>query len=206
MDVELYQEKMDPAHRAMLCRMLNVKVLSTDFLEAYDRVKRMTDRVDGRLSPGSLALIAVIAGYDGQEVKEAAEKKAAPTEAPTMTGEQAAEQVASGAAKPVGPSLDVSADEKVEEKLVKTETDGQRPEQPVSGATGQAPEQPKPSGGKTLWANGMPVNVLQDDELKQGHIAGIVHPEKGSGKAIQLTVELDGGGTITVDEDEAEPF
>jgi len=61
MDAVLFQEKMDPNHRALLCRMLNVKELPEDLLERYVEVKRLVDRIDGHLNAGDLAMIIVSA-------------------------------------------------------------------------------------------------------------------------------------------------
>lgn len=225
MDMEAFQEKMDQHHRSYFCRMLKMKVLPDCLLEQYARVKLLADRIDGFLSPGELALVVLFAGFDPdtgkfcvteqpveelekqlaettegedkrlqaladehavaaesveQAEKETVEKKAAPVEAPTMTGEQAEKAVASGAAK-------------------------------VVGATGQAVEDTKdestPDYGKDiLWSPGMPVNVLQADELRQGRIVDVIRPGSGSSDPVKLTVEFEGGEgeTVTVSEDEVE--
>lgn len=216
MDREEFQEKMDPAHRMNLCRMIGMEQLPECLLEQYVRVKKMIDRIDGRLSLGTLAIIALMAGYnpdtgkfeqtleettEGEDARLQAEADKTAVESPalsqTITGAQVAEADASGDAKPVG-SLDESDDKAIEEAVEPPV------EPPVIGATGQAVEQPTPEEGKSmLWAQGMPVNVLQEDQLKKGKIFG-VHPPGDGNEQVQLTITLDSGETITVNEDEVE--
>lgn len=215
MDMQDFQEKMDQNHRMYLCRMLKMKVLPDCLLEQYARVKGMVDRIDGYLNPGDLALIAVMAGVEEltsqgesevdkpaeqpteQVAKETAEKTAAPVEAPTMTGEQVAEAIASGTAKPVGS---------VDKDEGKTDLPANIGIGQAAGPTEPTAEQPALAGSGKLWSLGMPVTVLQADEIREGKIVGISTPEPGSGKARQLTIEYDGGEgeTVTVDEDEVE--
>lgn len=211
-----YQEKMDQAHRSLLCRMLNVKNLPEDLLLRYAQVKRLVDRIDGHLTPGDLAMIIISVGVnpDLQPTKippellndvalQAEQVKADEipsvgqtlNEADDKVIEQAAEAVASGVAKPAGP-----LDEFIKVNEEKDEPPG---EQPVSGATGQAENKPFPK----IWSLGMPVRALIDDELKKGKIVGISNPSevgKQVGAAVQLTVEIDGGEIVTVEEDEVE--
>jgi hypothetical protein len=192
MDYVEFQEKMDPNHREFLCRMIQVKELPEDLLEQYCRVKKMADRIDAHLSPGVLALIAMIVGSDGFGVGS------------TLADEKPQE--------PVDKPLDETVDQVVEEtiqpnlsEIIVEEPAEQVVEQPaVSGTTGQAVDKPAPKPAKTgnIWSPGMPVNVLHNDELKSGKIAGI--PKLVEGKAQQLTVEFEDGDTITVDEDEVE--
>ena len=207
-----FQEKMDPAHRMYLCRMLKMKQLPESLLERYLQVKTMTDRIDGHLSAGVLAMIAVSAGVEeltSQAEKEVVEKSAAPVKAPAMTGAEAEAAIASGAAKPVG-SLIEAVDPPVEQQpdLPASTLDRQPVERTSVRVRGQAAEEtvdkPAPPERDILWSPGMPVNVLYGDELKPGKIAGVHRPEPGSGKAVQLTVEFEGGKTETFDEDEVE--
>lgn len=197
MNMEDFQEKMDPTHRMYLCRMLGIKetaLLPEDLLGRYAQVKRLVDRIDGHLTPGDLAMIIVNVG-DSPEIA---------TELVSKEGEYQA----------VGQPLDESNDKVIEETVE------QPVEPPVSGATGQVAEKTAeppvdevpiseqgnkpPLKSEMLWSPGMPVNVLQADELLRGRIVGIVEPAEGSGKAVKLTVEIEGGETITVEEDEVE--
>ena len=68
-------------------------------------------------------------------------------------------------------------------------------------AGGAKPVEP-PAKDEKLWSLGMPVNVLAEDELKEGKIVGIMPPAEG--KPVQLTVEFEDGDVATVDEDEVE--
>ena len=218
-----FQEKMDPTHQMYLCRMLNVKELPEDLLERYAQVKRLVDRIDGHLTPGDLAMIIISLGAnpeivtsllettEGEDARLQAQADKEAVEAPTMAepaalfgmgGRQAEAAIASGAARPVG-DLDESDDKVIEEAvepeaMVEIDNDGNVT--PVSGATGQAQE--KPTESAKLWSPGMPVRVLHEDELKKGRIVGV--PNKQTGAAVKLTVEVEGGGTVTVNEDEVE--
>ena len=158
MNIELFQEKMDPLHRQALCRMLKMKQLPEQLLERYVQVKRMTDRIDARLSPGVLALIAMSAGV-----------------------EELTSQVEGKVKQPLDKAVDEAVDEAVEQ-----------------------PTEPLPTKSDKLWAPGMPVNVLQNDELKEGKIVGIRPPAKGSGDWTQLTIMLEDGDTILANENEVE--
>lgn len=182
MDAELYQEKMEKTHREMLCRMLNVKNLSEDLLERYAQVKRLVDRIDGHLTPGDLAMIIISVGDNPEIATELLD------ESDDKVVEEAVEQ-------PV---------EEVPELVIKDEDiiagTVPPPEHPVSGATGQAADKPVEPADK-LWSPGMPVNVLDEDELKQGKIVGM---SSSPGKALQLTVEFEDGETATFEEDEVE--
>lgn len=227
-----FQEKMDPTHREYLCRMFNEKELPEVLLMRYAQVKRMVDRIDGHLTPGNLAMIIVIANLfsettegidadlqatadelaakpsvgqtlDEQAIKEAEEGKAVPVEAPTMTGDEAAEAIARGTAVPL--ELVDEAGDKVIEEAIEQPAEPPELEQPVSGATGQAQE--KPTESAKLWAPGMPVRALIDDELKPGKIVGVSDPSdvgKQVGAKVQLTVELEDGDIKTCEEDEVE--
>jgi hypothetical protein len=185
---ELYQEKMERNHRACYCQMLKMKVLPGCLLEQYDRVKRLADRVDGFLSPGELALIAINAGFNPDTGKFPILVEE------TTEGEDARLQRLADerAAKPVG-APDEAADQVVEQTLEQT---AEPPAQPA------AQQQPAEIG--KVWSPGMPVTVLHNDELKHGKIVGVQRPESGSEKAVQLTVEFEGGETVSVNEDEVE--
>ena len=184
MDIVEFQEKMDPNHRALFCRMLKMEQLPECLLEEYVKVKLLADRIDGHLGIGTLVLIAMIAGYDPETGKFCV----------------------------VEQTVDETVDDIVEQPVDKPVD--KPVEQTVSGATGQAadesdgkalqePEQQAAASGK-IWSPGMPVNVLAEDELKPGTIVGVYPSEAGSGKAIQLTVEFEDGEIVTVDVDEVE--
>jgi hypothetical protein len=67
--------------------------------------------------------------------------------------------------------------------------------------------EPQTIEGDTSWTYGMPVRVLDGEEIKEGKIAGISNPSevaKKVGAKVQLTVEFEGGETETYDEDEVE--
>ena len=102
------------------------------------------------------------------------------------------------------PEIATELIDESDDKVVEEAIDGpaeQAVSQTVSGATVQAID--KPVGPvENLWSLGMPVNVLQEDELKQGKIVGIDPTEPG--KSFQFTVEFEGGETVTVEEDEIE--
>lgn len=173
---EDYQEKMDPTHLMYLCRMLKVKELPEDLLGRYAQVKTLLDRIDGHFTPCGLAMIIVSVG-DNPEI----------------------------ATELLGASDDKVIEEAVEqpvEKLVEAVAKKQREaEEPVSGATGQADN--KPAESAKFWSPGMPVRALIDEELKKGKIVGIGRvTEEGNGP--RLTVELEGGETVTCEEDEVE--
>lgn len=214
-DIVEYQEKMSTAHRQYFCQMLKMEQLPECLLEHYARVKKLADRIDGFLSPGELALIAVMVGFDPDKgifcvTEQVVDRR------PTLDKEAAEKEAAIAAdatAKPVG-ILDEVVDKKVE-KILEPPI-----EQPIVGATGQAQEQPaagevkdfdlaeakgeKPAASGKLWALGMPVDVLHEDELKRGKIFAVHLPAEGSGDATQLTVEFEGEEAITVDEDKVE--
>ena len=212
MDMVEFQEKMDPTHRVSLCRMLNVEQLPECLLREYIKAKIMVDRIDGFLTVGELAILALASGYLPDT------RKFFPM---TTEGEDARLQAEADdmAVKPpddqlknvprVTPLTVAQAADKEVEKILEppveepTMTGEQAAEAVASGA--KPVEAAVPDEGKAmLWAHGMPVKVLTDDELKQGKIVGINHPELGSGKKVQLTVEFEGGETVTVDEDEVE--
>ena len=172
-----FQEKMDPTHRIYLCRMLNVKELPEDLLERYAQVKRLVDRIDGHLTPGALAMIIISLGANPEIVTSLLD------ESDDKVIEEAVETPAEPPAHPYPSPVETPI------------------EQPVSGATGQADDKPE-KGKAMLWSSGMPVKVLQEDELKQGRIFA-VHPGDGK-EPVQLTVQLEGGDTVTVNEDEVE--
>lgn len=206
-----FQEKMDPTHRMYLCRMLSVKVLPEDLLERYAQVKRLVDRIDGHLTPGDLAMIIISAGLtshkettEGIDARLQAEADEKAVEHPTLDEsddrviEQSVEQPVE---QPVELAKQASVDHVSAEDAAEAEAE-RAVEQPVSGATEQAAEKPAPQKGAKLWASGMPVKVLQDDEIKQGKIFAV---HRGDGKVpVQLTVEFPGGGTVMVNEEDVE--
>ncbi|MBA7690481.1 hypothetical protein ES703_99009 [subsurface metagenome] len=142
-----------------------------------------------------------------------------------MTEKEAKAVIADEAAKPIemetaDKPLDEADDKVVEEAVVEQtqeQTDKETTEAkaaPVEApaVTGeQAAEhiasgiaQPvDPAKSDKIWSPGMPVNVIQEDELKMGNIVGIHPPGPGSG-ALQLTVQFGDGTTVTVNEDEVE--
>lgn len=207
MDMEDFQEKMNPTHRSQLCGMLRVKVLPRQLLEQYVQVKRLLDRIDGNLCPGCLAMMVVktiapvaVDPSDEQAVEAKAERATGGQDAvgpkvgavlsgPGSTEDKDAtlQAMADETAKPVG-QLDESDNKVIEEAV----------EPPVSGATGQAKEET--TGGVKYWAPGMPVRVLQEDELKPGKIVSIKMPELLSTKPVELIIELENGETVTVEE------
>lgn len=215
MNKEQFQDKMDPQHRMYFCQMLKVKELPEPLLELYHRVKLMTDHIDGRISPGGLALIVVMAGAaepvksvpsvtpltvaraveqvgaeaDDKKVEEILEPPPEkmperPVEAPVMAGEQAAE--------------------KTEQTTAENEQVGSEVDQQQIDVGQKLPEPEQPATSEKIWAFGMPVKVLTEDELKYGKIVGISTYPEVKGKDTQLTVEFDGGVTVTVDEKDVE--
>lgn len=202
MNMEDFQEKMDPTHRMYLCRMLNVKELPEDLLERYAQVKRMVDRIDGHLTPGDLAMIIYVAGihFVFAETTEGEDARLQ-AEAGKLAGEIDGGNILTGSipVAAIAQPLDES-DDKVIEEAVEPPV-----EQPVSGTTGQAVEQPTESA--MLWSPGMSVRVLYKEEITPGRIVGISDPSdvgKQVGAAVKLTVEFEGGETETFDEDEVE--
>ncbi|UCH89874.1 MAG: hypothetical protein JSV49_04315, partial [Thermoplasmata archaeon] len=170
-----------------MCRMLNLKELPIDLLERYEQVKMLVDRVDAHLNPGDLALIilsspyspdiaTVLAEDDDEVIEEAVEP-----DPEAAAGENPPERPANG--------------------IEYEGADNTFLKQPVSGVTGQAIDKKVPDMS-TVWSPGMPVQVLHNDELKQGKIVGTVPPAKG--KALQLTVEMEDGETETFDEEDVE--
>jgi len=199
MNGEVFQEKMNPTHRASLCRMVRTEQLPLCLLVEYKKVKLMVDVVDGAITVGELAIIALAAGYDPATKTFLPQQEKNPSEPPA---------VAMG-----GTSfMPVEDDKVIEEKTEapdEPEVPDEHPEEDVplehpkevSGATGQAVE--KPIGN--LWSPGMPVIVLHDEELKQGKIVGIVpRDESDNASMTKLTVEFEGGETETFDETEVE--
>jgi len=94
------------------------------------------------------------------------------------------------------------SDDKVVEEAVAVDSDATGANEPdlQPGTTPKPPKEDAPN----IWSPGMPVQVLQDDELKQGNIVGIVRPAEGSKRPLQITVEFEGGKIDTFDEDEVE--
>lgn len=183
-----FQEKMDPTHRMYLCRMLNLKNLPVGLLEHYAQVKRLVDRIDGHLTPGDLAMIAISAdiAIEGEDARLQAVADEFAVKPSVERPEKELQTIT---------AQDVGEDKELERIL----------ESPVSGATGQAVEKPAPDEGKAmLWSPGMPVHVLQDDEFKRGRIVGVNSPPAGSKQKVWLTVECEDGETVTADEDEVE--
>lgn len=86
-------------------------------------------------------------------------------------------------------------DDKVIEEAIEEPADLQLNEQ-FSGAIGQ---EPSPTG-EIPWSSGMPVTVLLDDEIKNGKIFAVHSDDEPA----QLTVTLDGGETVTVNEEDVE--
>lgn len=214
MNMVEFQEKMDPTHRASLCRMLRTEQLPECLLTEYLKAKKMVDIIDGSLTVGELAIIALSAGYN-PDTGKFEQTFIETTELGVKEGEDARMQAQAdkmAVKSPVEPqSLDESDDTIIEEVVeqpiaasdIKTYEVSKTTEQPVIGVTGQAVEKPAPEKGKAmLWAPGMPVNVLQEDELNHGKIFA-VHPG-GENDPLKLTVTLDNGETVTVNEDEAE--
>ena len=198
MNIVDFQEKMDPTHRMYLCRMLNVKNLSEDLLGRYAQVKMLVDRIDGHLTPGDLAMIIVSVGDNPEIATELLE------ESDDEVIEEAVEKPVTTVRSDRLAFVEPPVEQPVEDVMVETvrETMAKDIEQPVSGATGQAAEQPTPELGK-LWAQGMPVKVLIEDELKEGKIFS-VHPLGEGNEQVQLTVSLEDGTTVTVNEDEVD--
>jgi hypothetical protein len=174
MDKEEFVEKMDKRHRAMLQSMLKAEELPDKVIEVYAKMKGFLDRIDGHLTPCGLAWVLMIADF-----KEPAEKLSLDEVEIRMAKENAAN--ASEAFEPAG-----TADKEIEPA----------PGQDLEDAVEQA------ATGK-VWAPGMPVNVLCEDQIKKGNISGI-HPPVGSRKTTQLTVTFEDGDIVTVDEDEVE--
>ncbi len=207
MDAVLFQEKMDPAHRGMLCQMLKEKNLPEALLERYALLKGMVDRIDAHLSPGDLAMLIYVAGINVEipEIKNLGNK----TFAETTEGEDARLQAQADEMAVVSPGLGVLDDKVIEEKLgggniVPGKLNKEQTEQ-FRGATGQAVTTTDPKA--MLWFPGMPVRVLVGDEIKQGKIVGVSTPSavgKEVGAAVQLTVEFDDGETETFEENEVE--
>ena len=110
------------------------------------------------------------------------------------------DMIAETVEQPAEQPLDESDDRAIEQAVEQTA------EQMVDEAVKETLEQTadKPVGKDILWSLGMPVNVLAEDELKQGKIVGIMSPAEGSGEQIQLTVEFEDGEIETVKEDEVE--
>jgi len=161
----------------------------------------MVDRIDGFLNPADLATIALAAGFN----PETGNFSGVPIYE-TTEGEDARLQ-AQADAMAVKPPLDEADDrvieEAVEQPVEKMEKKSLE-EAEAAVASGAKPvEAAMPDEGKAmLWSPGMPVNVLQADELKQGKIVGVHPPKLGTG--VQLTVEFEDGEVATVDEDEVE--
>ncbi len=191
MDMEDFQEKMDVNHRSYFIRMLKLKVLPECVLEQYLKVKMMIDRIDGHLTVADLALIVLMAGYDPRtkEFTETAEVE--------QLDEVADKEVEKIIESPTLSETPVVDGEQATADVPKT--DESKPDLPANLPVEQPDE-----GKAMLWAHGMPVQLLEADELKQGKIVGILHPVAGSDKPTQLTVEYLGGKTVTVDEDEVE--
>jgi hypothetical protein len=188
MDAELFQEKMDPTHRMYLCRMLNVKELPEDLLERYSRVKSLVDRIDGHLTPGDLAMIIVSVGNNPEIATEMLDESDDNVVEEAVCNHEWEDHGIAARCRKCGVT---NATEEVM-KLVR-----KQPEPPV--------EKPSPKeDAPNIWSAGMPVQVLQDDELKQGNIVGIVRPAEGSKRPLQITVEFEGGKTETFDEDEVD--
>ena len=183
MDAVLFQEKMNERHREYLCRMLKVKELPEDLLERYAQVKRLVDRIDGHLTPGDLAMIIVSIGVyrasDGEIYTNS-------IPAAAIDAQDAVDEL------PVTPPLDESDDKVIEEAV-------EPPDKVINSSEIKAETIP---AAPMLWSPGMPVNVLQDEELKKGKIFA-VHPADDD-TPVQLTVEFEGGETVTVNEDEVE--
>jgi len=132
MNMEDFQEKMDPNHRTYLCRMLGLKELPDFLLVRYVQLKRMVDRIDAFLTPTDLAIIAIMAGAEDkvdnkpveplldEAVNEEAENILEPSvEQPAEPAEQ--EQPDEGKAIPwsVGMPVNVlSADELKQGRIV----------------------------------------------------------------------------------------
>jgi len=57
-------DKIQRTHGDMFRRMLDVEVIPEKVLVKYFELKKMTDKVDGRLTAGDLAKIAIAAGFD----------------------------------------------------------------------------------------------------------------------------------------------
>lgn len=203
MDAEKFQEKMDPNHRAYLCRMLKMKELPEYLLEEYARVKKMTDRIDAHLSPGNLAIIAIMAGFNPDTGKFLTLRETTEGEDARLQAQADAMAVKPSAEQP----LDEAVDSVVEETLDKPveQAPPQDVEQPETDESKPDLPSPNPDEGKAmLWSPGMPVNVLQADDLKQGKIVSVLWPKLHEVKPVQLTVEFEGGETVTVNEDEVE--
>ncbi len=204
MDAIELQEKMDPTHLMYFRRMLKMKELPVCLLEAYHRVKLLTDRIDSSVSVSILATIALNAGFNPEtgefEVTEQVVEKLKAQLAETTEGEDARLQAeADETAKPV-EVLDEADDQMIEQTLDHTVDQSQ--EMPAAPLT---VEQAAQSNRKDmLWSAGMPVTVLHGEELKQGRIFAVHPPEPGSEKPVELTVEVKGGETITIDEDKVE--
>ena len=180
MDAVLFQEKMNEQHREYLCRMLKVKELPEDLLERYAQVKRLVDRFDGHLTPGDLAMIIYVAGINFVFEE-------------TTKGEDARLQAEANEMAVQPEPLDESDDKVIEEAV-------EPPDKVINSSEIKAETIP---AAPMLWSPGMPVNVLQDEELKKGKIFAVVHPADDD-TPVQLTVEFEGGETETFNENEVE--
>ena len=207
-NMEDFQEKMNPIHRVNLCRMLKMKQLPECLLKEYLKAKKMVDIIDGSLAVGELAILALRAGYNPNTGKflpydETISEPLAESDDKVI--EEAVEQ-------PV-PQTDEQAKHAAKKAAEQpfTGTVGQEAvDKSITGTTGQAVDKSTPSEGvpqPKLWSPGMPVRALIDEEFKLGRIVGISKPSevgKEIGAAVQLTVELEGGDAVTVEESECE--
>ena len=199
-NMEDFQEKMNPIHRENLCRMLRMEQLPECLLKEYLKAKKMIDIIDGSLAVGELAILALMAGYNPNTGKFLSYDETIDWEDARLQAQArklAAEPPDQQAPRPLDESDDKVIEDAVEapvEPLVdETETDEQKPD--LSAPTAK------------LWSPGMPVRALIDEEFKLGKIVGISKPSevgKEIGAAVQLTVELKGGDTVTVEENEVE--
>ena len=228
-NMEDFQEKMNPIHRENLCRMLRMEQLPECLLKEYLKAKKMIDIIDGSLAVGELAILALMAGYnpntgkflsydetiDWEDARLQAQARKLAAEPPDQQAprplDESDDKVIEDAVEQPVPQTDEQAKHaalQAEEPEAMVEVDNDGNVKPVSGATGQAVEQPasKEETAK-LWSPGMPVRALHDEEFKLGKIVGVSQPSEVSkeiGAAVIITVELEGGDTVTVEEDEVE--
>jgi len=180
--------KMSPVNRDLFRQMLGIKELPENLVRRYFSIKKMTDKVDGRLTPADLARIALDCGYDpelGEFVgfEGTITTGTAPFEKTTETIEEKVDEP---------EEADKSIKEVLYEKDVRGRTKLEDEEK--TEPTADVPE--SADIGDDEINVGDTVTALVDDEMKEGKIVG--SQEKNDEMIYQ--VEID-GETVDVSED-----
>jgi len=177
MDIDAMREKISPAHKDMLCRMLGLNELPEFLLKRYFAMKKVLDKIDGFLSPTELLRIALDCGLNLETMK-------------FRDGQHTFSK------EDVEPD-DVLIDDMESEDEPEEELDPEPAEEDFEDVQAEAEEivipEKKPRKAKPDIKNGASVTVLHNNKFVCGLVDRAVLMADGE---FIYTIELDSGDVV----------